>query len=92
MVYIPWGVSWMFYQGDAIEQLLSWGGVLFTSVVAFILPLSLALYMLLFRPECEGAIDVHGKIVTSRRANIVALSFLLLGGSSAVAFALIGLL
>jgi putative copper export protein len=47
----------MFYQGNDIADLLSWGGVLFTSVVAFILPLSLALYMLL-QYDVEGSIKV----------------------------------
>jgi hypothetical protein len=30
VVYLPWGLGWMFYQGKAINELLDWGGILFT--------------------------------------------------------------
>lgn len=39
-VYLPFGLSWMMYH--RVTQLLSWGGIIFTSFVAFILPLLLA--------------------------------------------------
>merc|ERR1711982_55008 len=42
-VYIPWTVSWLFYNGAAVEQLLSWGGMLCTSICAFLAPTLLAL-------------------------------------------------
>jgi hypothetical protein len=48
VVYIPWGLSWVLYQGDAIGTLLDWGGVLLTSAIAFLLPLYLAYRVLLY--------------------------------------------
>jgi hypothetical protein len=47
VVYVPWGVSWLLYRGDAIGTLLDWGGVLLTSAIAFLLPLYLAYRVLL---------------------------------------------
>lgn len=57
-VYVPFSISWLFYQGDSIQQLLSWGGIIFTSAVAFILPLLLA-YRSLDRTDDEGSIRVY---------------------------------
>ena len=43
-VYLPWSISWLLYRGSAITVLLGWGGVLFTSMVAFLFPLMLAFH------------------------------------------------
>lgn len=59
-VYIPFFGSWLFYQGDAVTQLLSWGGIIFTSVVAFILPLWVSLHTL-ERSQERGVINVYGR-------------------------------
>jgi hypothetical protein len=73
VIYIPWGLSWMFYQGNDIADLLSWGGVLFTSVVAFILPLALALYTLL-RCDVEGSIKVgFSQALWARKWSLIVL-------------------
>ena len=42
-VYIPFGFSWLFYRGHMITELLTWGGILFTSLVAFLFPIFLAM-------------------------------------------------
>ena len=42
-VGIPFTVAWLLHGGEAVTKLLSYGGVFFTSLVAFILPLVLAL-------------------------------------------------
>lgn len=42
-VYLPFGFSWLFYRGHMITLLLTWGGNLFTSLVAFLFPIFLAL-------------------------------------------------
>ena len=42
-VGIPFTVAWLLHGGEAVTKLLSYGGVAFTSLVAFILPLVLAL-------------------------------------------------
>jgi amino acid permease len=77
-VYFPWGVSWMLYQGKAVTELLSWGGVIFTSAVAFLLPLVLALHTVLEFDQ-EGSIHVYGTRgwIVSRQAQIVTLIVLL---------------
>jgi len=42
-VYVPFGLSWLFYRGHMITEILTWGGILFTSLVAFLFPIFLAL-------------------------------------------------
>ena len=44
-VFFPFSFAWMLYDGEDVTTLLSWGGVIFTSLVAFILPLILALHV-----------------------------------------------
>eukprot|EP00934_Nitzschia_sp_Nitz4_P001116 Nitzschia sp. Nitz4//scaffold8_size234185//51452//53067//NITZ4_001238-RA/size234185-augustus-gene-0.239-mRNA-1//1//CDS//3329559749//1116//frame0 len=61
-VYLPFLCSWLFYQGDAITQILSWGGTLFTSVVAFVLPLLVSLHAL-DTSDCQGEVAVYGSNV-----------------------------
>jgi hypothetical protein len=46
VVYLPWSLSWLFYQGSAVSELLDWGGILFTGALAFLLPLYLAIRVL----------------------------------------------
>jgi hypothetical protein len=90
-VYFPWSISWILYQGEAITQLLSWGGVIFTSAVAFLLPLFLALHTVLEFDD-KGSIDVYykGWFTSSRRSQVVALSVLLTLAIVSVIFAVIG--
>ena len=59
-VYLPFSLSWLFYQGEALTKLLSWGGIMFTSLVAFILPLLVSIYSL-HVSDVEGAIAVYGE-------------------------------
>jgi hypothetical protein len=37
VVWIPWLLFWLFYQGETIGELLSWGGAFLTSTIAFYL-------------------------------------------------------
>lgn len=92
VVYIPWGLSWIFYQGSAIATLLSWGGVLFTSAVAFILPLALALYMLIYEADILGTIDVYDKAISSQSGKKRAVVILLVTAIASVVYAFVGLL
>lgn len=59
-VYLPFSASWLFYQGDSVTKILSWGGILFTSLVAFILPLWISLHSLDTSNQ-EGVISVYGR-------------------------------
>ena len=90
VVYIPWALSWLLYQGNDVASLLSWGGVLFTSFVAFILPLALAFHILQ-RYDAEGSIQVYGRWFTSKSAQKWTLILLLLVASLAVVVAICGL-
>ncbi len=45
-VYLPFSISWMFYKGDSVTQLLSWGGTICTSLIAFVFPWLVALQAL----------------------------------------------
>lgn len=90
-VYVPFSISWMFYQGDAVTELLAWGGVLFTSAVAFILPLLLALHTVL-EFDAQGVIDVYYGKFTSWNAQRNALVVLLVLAVVSVIVAIIGLI
>jgi len=84
-IYLPFASSWMLYNGEAITRLLSWGGVICTSLVVFILPLIIALYALLTN-ERAGSIDIYSGIWENRSkeeekkflALLLATSFVLI--------------
>jgi len=42
-VYLPFGISWMLYRGESVTELLSWGGTICTSLIAFVFPWIVAL-------------------------------------------------
>lgn len=94
VVWIPWGLAWVFYQGDAIGELLDWSGTLLTSAVAFLLPLYLALRALVTDPEerRQGSVSVYGssKGMASRKAQITSLYVLLFLAAAGVMLAIGG--
>ena len=102
VVWLPWGLSWILYQGDTIGHLLNWGGILLTSTVAFVLPLYLALRIWLRtkphhyhstnqQPVVVGSIAVYGRHgCQSRRAQIRALQVLLVVTVLAIVLAIVG--
>jgi lipid-A-disaccharide synthase-like uncharacterized protein len=90
-VYLPFSVSWMLYKGHAVTELLAWGGVLFTSVVAFILPLLLALHTVL-EFDVQGAIAVYGGWFESSNSQWNALIVLLGLAVLSVVCAVVGLI
>jgi hypothetical protein len=93
VVWIPWGLAWIFYQGDAIGELLDWSGTLLTSAVAFILPLYLALRALAMDPEelRQGSVSVYRrKFMESRKSQIMSLYVLLFLAVAAVMVAIGG--
>jgi len=76
-VWLPWSVSWMFYKSALTAELLSWGGMLFTSIIAFIAPLLLAVKALTnanLDINNDGYVSIPwGPFVKSKRAESVAL-------------------
>jgi len=88
-VYLPWGTSWMFYVGGNTSALLGWGGILFSSFIVFLAPLSLALQVLL-ESDAVGSIDVYGGFFKSRSAQKVMLCILLACSVVSITLAVIG--
>lgn len=99
VVYLPWGLSWLFYQGSAVSELLDWGGILFTGALAFLLPLYLAIRVL--RQEqvdgnsaaagpLQGSIDVYMGWVKSQADELRATVLVLIASATCVAIAIMG--
>lgn len=89
VVWLPWMLSWVFYQGDAIGKLLDWGGILLTSMVAFLLPLYLGVRALLVS-DVKGSINVYGNCGTERRTCVLFTLAILLVVCVSVALAIVG--
>jgi hypothetical protein len=83
-------LGWLFYQGDAISEVLSWGGVLFTSAVAFVLPLYLAFKVTQKDDMPKGSLDVYGGIFTTRTWELRATASLLAVAVASVLLAILG--
>jgi amino acid permease len=88
-VYLPFGASWLLYDSTAVTKLLAWGGVLFTSLVAFILPVALALHVVK-QFDNEGSISVYFGYFTSKRGELNSLRVLLFLAIFAIVAALLG--
>jgi len=87
-VYIPWGISWVFYSGGA-TGILGWGGIFFTSIIAFLAPLLLAIYSVM-KFDVKGSIAIHGEYFHSKRAQLIALGVLLLFSVMSIILAILG--
>jgi hypothetical protein len=71
-VYGPFAAAWLLYDGQAITKLLSWGGIIFTSLVAFILPLILAIHVVR-TDDTIGSIQVYGGWYKAKDPQLVSL-------------------
>jgi hypothetical protein len=104
VVYLPWGLSWLFYQGSAVSELLDWGGILFTGALAFLLPLFLAIRVLrqqqqsednddsssVAEPASVGSVDVYLGLFKSRGAELRATVIVMIASFTCVAVAIMG--
>jgi len=88
-VYLPWALSWTLYFGESVKELLSWGGLLFISLVVFLFPLMIALHNVI-QSDVTGSVDVWLGLVKSRRGERIALSCLLVFATLSVVFAIFG--
>lgn len=88
-VYLPFVTSLFMNDGTTVTKLLSWGGTIFTSLVAFILPLLLAIYATEHVEEV-GSIDVYGGWLPDRNSQLISLRVLLGLAVVSVAAALFG--
>jgi hypothetical protein len=80
----------MLYQGEAVKELLAWGGAIFTSFVAFIAPLLLELHANYVSPT-PGTISVFGGLFKRRESEFWALLGLSIATLIAVGLAIFGL-
>lgn len=87
-VYLPFGSALILNDDKAIIKLLGWGGMIFTSLVAFILPLTLSLYVVKTY-DYEGHIDVCFGWFQDRKLEKKVLQFLLILACLTVAVAII---
>lgn len=97
VVYLPWGISWLFYQGTAVSKLLSWGGILFSGALAFLLPLYLAIRVLRISDEdalegslIGGSIDVYCGLVKSRASELKTTMIVMVVSCACVILAILG--
>jgi hypothetical protein len=93
VVYIPWGLAWLFYQGDAVGNLLSWSGTILTSALAFILPLYVAIKALRLQTDDHlGSINIYMSkyMVGNKVAQIVMLQRLFWVATITVLIAITG--
>lgn len=67
-VYLPFGFSWLFYRGELVTELLSWGGILFTSMVGFLFPILLSIKALDVSKTAVGSIFGFQQPHEERRA------------------------
>jgi hypothetical protein len=88
-VYLPFGVSWLLYGGDLVTKVLSWGGVGFTSLVAFILPLTLA-HHVVNTFDYEGSVSVYCGLIRGKRSELIALRVLLAVAILSIIAAVVG--
>ena len=90
VVWLPWGTAWLFYHGSAIDELLSWGGVLFTSAAAFLLPLCIAIRVLQREDIPQGSVDVYGTCIKSEKRKLHATIVLFVLALASVLCAILG--
>ena len=92
-VYFPFGVGWLLYEGKGVTNLLSWGGVICTSLVAFVLPIWITLHTV-EEFEYHGSIDVFSSyfptLQKSKSAQIKSLRVLMVLAILAIIAAIIG--
>lgn len=89
-VLFPHIVSWFLNDGGAVTKLLSWGGIVFTALVAFILPILLAVHVVKDFADNKGSIAVYSGWFTSQRAELRSLYVLLVLTLLAIALAIMG--
>ena len=88
-VYLPHVVAWLLYDGGSVTKLLSWGGMIFTALIAFILPILLAIHVVKDY-DYKGSIAVYAGWFASKRAELLSLYVLLVLSVLAVALAIFG--
>lgn len=89
-VYFPFACAWIVNDGKSITKLLSWGGMIFTSFIGFILPITLSMYAVSQQSTASGSIAVYFGWFVSKRARLLSLQVLLALAIIAIALAIAG--
>ena len=79
----------MFYNGEATTSLLGWGGIIFTSIIAFLAPLLLALHATK-KSDWVALIPIYGKLEFTKSKHITILYGLLIFSIFSIILAVIG--
>jgi hypothetical protein len=85
-VYLPFTASVFLSSGAAVSAILGWGGIVFTSLIAFVLPLMLSLHIV-EHYDYEGFVTV---VRWSRIPENVSLRILLYAAVLSILLAVIG--
>jgi Transmembrane amino acid transporter protein len=88
-VFLPFALSWFLYDGGAVAKLLAWGGVIFTSMIAFILPIALALYVAT-EFDYDGSVVVYFGYIRTVAAEITTLRVMMVLSFLSVILAVVG--
>ncbi|GKY98627.1 hypothetical protein MPSEU_000819400 [Mayamaea pseudoterrestris] len=88
-VFLPHFVSWFLTDGGAVTKLLSWGGIVFTALVAFLLPILLAIHVVRDYKK-DGSIAVYSGWFNTARKELMSLYVLLVLTVVAITLAIIG--
>lgn len=89
-VYLPFSIAWLLpNNGTAVTKLLSWGGIIFTSLIVFIFPLLLTIHERQ-NAAAAGSVDVYCGYITSQRAELFSLWVLLALSVTSISFAIWG--
>lgn len=87
-VVLPWSISWLFYKSSVTTALLSWGGMIFTSIIAFVAPPALALVSV-FTTKCLGYVPIWG-CHKSKKSEAFSLTALITLASFSIILSLAG--
>jgi hypothetical protein len=88
-VYAPFAAAWMLYDGKTVTKLLGWGGIIFTSLVTFLLPLLLSIHVVQ-TSDAEGSILVYGSWFKGKTSHLLSLYMLLSLAILAIFIAILG--
>lgn len=85
----PFAISWCLNDTGAVTAALSWGGTIFSTFSAFVLPLLLTIYVV---KACEigGSVPVYWGWFTSKHSELTSLHILLALTAFAIVAAIVG--
>jgi hypothetical protein len=89
-VFLPFAVACVLDGDHAVTDLLSWGGIVFTGMVVFILPLLLTIHVVR-TSDAVGSVSVYFGLFEEKPAHLRSLYVLLVLTAASIVAALVGL-